>query len=589
MKSNLLKYCLLMSVFLGVPSKNIYARNTKTETTTHINHFSGGLPKKPERFEDPAPSTEKPVDVKEYDPQIYQTQYFQSLYFANLADNIGINNHGTCGYVASAAILSYFDTYWDDNVIETKFEKKEELITDYRNHLKEKYYNSPGIIHEPWEEGSLKLTAPFDLPQYLKNIEEYKNQYFMFLLESQQYALKLRIPCVEDFSWDSFTDDQFRGDFNMTADGPAKLLNWYLHEYRGYTTNQVEVTTSYTDLNLNNVLDFNDQKYRQIAIENIKQGKPVILALYDYSRSEAQIYGHYVVAYDYDAKTNRIFFNNLMQGCENTHAHIGYKMMQWEGIAGVTVVDFKTPHSHSDNYRVNGVSRCSCVLQHPYDIQVNTYVDKQATITWKTAYQNEKWFNNDTKYYYINVAQSTNLNPAYTVATFTTSSNEYTLSRSESKVFADYSRLYVMVGISTNAENDLWKTNFEFATAKRPEVNNSNYYYYSYSNRYVKLTQGSKSGSTWTITVENNTIFPLYVWYNKKMCFYNDGINWNNLSNLATKQIQPFQSAKIEVTTNWFADSIAVSHNFNTCSATRYITVCKNPSNGSLNNTYNAK
>lgn len=588
MKSNLLKYCLLVSVFLGVPSKDFSVKNTESKAILSGDRFAGGGPKiNPEIYEEPGGSPA--IDLKEYDYSTYQNQYFQTVYFYNLADNIGINTQDSCGYVASAALLSFFDTYWDDNVIEMKYEQSEPLTTKLRydgSGKSQGNYNSPGIIHEPWENGTSKLAHAATFEQYLSNIENYKDQYFHFLLLSQARPLKLRVPISEDdFDWNAYREEELYKGFNMYGDGPGKLLNWYLHDYRRYTTDQVEVESYNADLKIDNVRTFKDTYYRKIAIDNIKKGNPVIMGLYDYSWGK--IYGHYVVAYDYDAATDRIFYNNLMQGQENTHGHVGCKRYSWDGIASVTVLKFKNDHSHTNNYTIDRKSYCSCKLCCPHDIKVQTSVDKPAKITWKSDFQDEKWFGNYTKYYYITVTQTTNLNPKYIEATYITTDYEYTLSQLESKVFAKYSKIYVMIGVSTVADIDLWKTNYDYTIVYRPEVNNSDYYY-NYSNRYVKLTQGSKSGSTWTITVQNNTIFPLYLWYNKKMCFYNDGINWKNLSDIGNREIQPFSSAKIEVTTNWFADSIAVSHNFNACSATRYVTVCKNPSNGSLNNTYNA-
>ena len=45
------------------------------------------------------------------DEDIYQKDKFASYYFLNLQNNFGYNTHGSCGYVAVAMLLSYYDTY----------------------------------------------------------------------------------------------------------------------------------------------------------------------------------------------------------------------------------------------------------------------------------------------------------------------------------------------------------------------------------------------------------------------------------------------------------------------------------------------
>lgn len=43
---------------------------------------------------------------------LFQTQYYQTYYFNQLDQNIGSNTKGSCGFVATGMLLSYWDTYW---------------------------------------------------------------------------------------------------------------------------------------------------------------------------------------------------------------------------------------------------------------------------------------------------------------------------------------------------------------------------------------------------------------------------------------------------------------------------------------------
>ena len=57
--------------------------------------------------------------ANESTPEIYET--FAEAYFKNLKYNYGENVYGTCGYVAVGMLLSYYDTFHDNNIIPGDF------------------------------------------------------------------------------------------------------------------------------------------------------------------------------------------------------------------------------------------------------------------------------------------------------------------------------------------------------------------------------------------------------------------------------------------------------------------------------------
>lgn len=78
---------------------------------------------------------------------------------------------------------------------------------------------------------------------------------------------------------------------------------------------------------------------------------------------------------------------------------------------------------------------------------------------------------------------------------------------------------------------------------------------------YLSLSIISKSGSQWCINVKNETSYPIYFVYNKKMCFKSDALNWTNLNDISNEiLLDSNQSKSITISENWFADSIAVSY-----------------------------
>lgn len=68
---------------------------------------------------------------------------FTKLYYRNLkAGYFGYNQYNTCGYVAIGMLLSYYDTFYNDNFIPEKFDKTVNLV----NFEAENYVKSPGTV-----------------------------------------------------------------------------------------------------------------------------------------------------------------------------------------------------------------------------------------------------------------------------------------------------------------------------------------------------------------------------------------------------------------------------------------------------------
>ena len=53
------------------------------------------------------------------DDKTYIDNTYASYYFSNLRDNFGNNAFGSCGYVSIGMLLSFYDVYWDDNIIDS--------------------------------------------------------------------------------------------------------------------------------------------------------------------------------------------------------------------------------------------------------------------------------------------------------------------------------------------------------------------------------------------------------------------------------------------------------------------------------------
>ena len=48
-------------------------------------------------------------------------------FFMSLNENIGFNAYGSCGIVGIAMLLSYYDSFWDDTIIQERYDQREQL------------------------------------------------------------------------------------------------------------------------------------------------------------------------------------------------------------------------------------------------------------------------------------------------------------------------------------------------------------------------------------------------------------------------------------------------------------------------------
>lgn len=265
---------------------------------------------------------------------IFLTDNYASYYYKNLTENFGNNTKGSCGYVAIGMLLSYWDTFWDDNMIPENYDMITMLETNSINTSLE----SPGIYREPFS-----LVGNVTNDQYYQIIEQYSNVYFQ---------LKLIQMGKEQFG--QYVFDTSSSPTGMTYDEYLELLDYYLYTYRNYTEDQVEIRA----------YNGSAQNVRAQAINLIKQGIPVKLGIGGTNG------GHAVVAYDYDEINDEIYVH---AGWNENFTHvtlseIGYSQY-WNAIA--IVFKDTVNHSCSNNFKYSNEyetleTHCVCDLSiHP--------------------------------------------------------------------------------------------------------------------------------------------------------------------------------------------------------------------------------
>lgn len=248
---------------------------------------------------------------------------FQTSYFDNLTYNFGVNYKGSCGYVAIAMLLSYYDTYYSDNVIAEGYD----IVSNGSSYNMVERRNSPGVLKDMYStsnntDDGFGLTAA---------------EYYNFVSSMANVSLHSKLITIgASQGYYDFSDNNNPAgtNFNSRKQVITAYLNTrglsYSLDYRNYD----DANTSSQDV-------------RNYTINKIKAGIPVLLSVGG-ARG-----GHVVVAYDYDS-ANDLIYCHMGWNANTTHCTIesyGYNIYKT-----ALTINFNGSHSHSNNYRVTTVT-----------------------------------------------------------------------------------------------------------------------------------------------------------------------------------------------------------------------------------------
>lgn len=263
-------------------------------------------------------------------------------YFFNL-DSYGYNQKGSCGYIALGMLLTYYDSYWDDNVVPEKYDKNAYLD----NYMTYSYSSSPGS-----NEVSIENADNISDEQYINTLV---NNYSNYSLHAKLVSIGKNLgyglnttPTIVYNVLTNFLDHNDRISIN----------DWVINKYSNdnYKTKVPGQEITYSDMMFNSIKDY------------LKLEIPVLVSI----RGEENI-GHVVIAYDYDDDNNIIYANFGWRNSYNK-LHSNIFSYGYEYIRGYIALGPLLPHSHSNNYIVNGVAVCSCALpnhKHEYAYKSN--------------------------------------------------------------------------------------------------------------------------------------------------------------------------------------------------------------------------
>lgn len=295
--------------------------------------------------------------------------HFLQHYFINLRSNIGRNQIGTCGYVALGMLLSYFDTYWDDDIVPECYETPAIISS-----VSDLDYDSPGAgeIYHSYNscgyEGSLYTEEIF---YHVMNDHWQDTLQGALLREMMNNYNELNFQQGPDGNTYINSIDPYQAEIIANSFLGSDPLN-----------STILTSVNYTDLygiEDEDVLVDHSLSARERIITSVTSNIPV--AVY-YGSTTDWFDRHVAIAYDYDDANDMLYFHLGYMG-GNTHvseASVGLKPNQNSQYTkyyyGDLTLFTKYSHVHSNNFIIENSEEaiCSCQLtDHSHVIRYETY------------------------------------------------------------------------------------------------------------------------------------------------------------------------------------------------------------------------
>lgn len=270
------------------------------------------------------------------------TSNFAKLYFNNLnSDYYGYNEYGTCGHIAIGMLLSFYDTFWNDNFVSEEHDKSS-TITDLNVDV---YNNSPGHT---------------DISQ-----PTWSDFLFYVLNKSERHLPKMLVKIGIDLGY--HRDEYNEIDFTQTMF--YQLHNIFIRYFElnpSISQYKLSVKCENHEFDYMNTVPNTNYTYstklRREVVSYVKKGIPVMVGL---SGSTSESEGHVVIAYDYDETTDTIYGHFGWFDKPTSYNHKDIESMSYNNISAYIAIDKDTiQHVHSNNLLLNGEGICSCALSN---------------------------------------------------------------------------------------------------------------------------------------------------------------------------------------------------------------------------------
>ena len=286
-------------------------------------------------------------------------------YYDNLIYNFGQNYKGSCGYVALGMLLSYYDSFLNDDIIPEQYDVissgDETNMVDRRN--------SPGVLRD-----------------LIANPNNFTDDYYYAIhLSNEDYYSQISAISEQSLHAKLITIGAKHGYYDLDAIYPCGtnvesrriILEDYLNNNINFTKGS-QYNIDYCMQNSGNVKNY--------IITKIKMGYPVLIGV-----AKPNGGGHACIAYDYDETKDKIYCH-MGWGASTTHVTVESQGFAYYNSA--MIVNFNLSHKHSNNYEVvsfngNDISSerfCSCSNSiHIYNSHVFSYENTSSTSHTKTC------------------------------------------------------------------------------------------------------------------------------------------------------------------------------------------------------------
>lgn len=282
------------------------------------------------------------------------THFNPLIYFENLTTYSPYNSAGSCGYVSLIQVLSFYDTFYNDNIIPENYEFKNLHSTSYENAI----ISSPGVKREQYISGLIY------------------NTYHDFCHNTMNDNLQSKLTVLLNVKDKTDNNGYIINEGKIKYNFEPGIGGWRYEEL-------LNLFYANLNLNLNYSIDYHinyDQNTYITYIKNkIDNGMPCIVHIKKYNEITKIDDCHSVVAYDYD---DNYIYANFGWSENSNHIPLIGGIQNYDEIYAVFSFDFSsTSHIHSDNYMINGEAYCGCNIKEAlYFITTDIYRNIPPTI-----------------------------------------------------------------------------------------------------------------------------------------------------------------------------------------------------------------
>lgn len=213
---------------------------------------------------------------------------FLKHYFDNLTENFGMNYAGSCGYVAMAMMLSYYDAFYDSSIVPSAYDI---ASSGTESNLIDRAC-SPGVLHDDFEATGYSSVYGDSFPG--------ASNYLTYAYAISSYSLHAKLITIADtLGYYSLTN--LAEPAISTAEHRSDVLSYYLENVVGLSSNEYSIAFgeyhgSYTPPLTEN--------YLNVILSEISNGRPTVVGLRNKNGG-----GHAVIAYDYNPSTSTLYFH----------------------------------------------------------------------------------------------------------------------------------------------------------------------------------------------------------------------------------------------------------------------------------------